>query len=78
MTLKEYGIPVNEWQVLAQDRNAWSAVLRMGSQQFEEGKQHDLDVERLARKKTVLDPSIAVPCGCAERSGHLSSGFKLT
>ena len=56
-TLKAYGIPVDKWQVVAQDRTAWTAASCKGSQKFEEDRLQTLDEKRLARKHKVTDLS---------------------
>ena len=61
-TLKAYNIPVNEWQALAQDRPAWRAAIRKGTNHFEKSRLQSLDEKRSARKNRVPNPSTAVPC----------------
>ena len=61
-TLKASDIPVDEWQILAQDRLAWRAAVRDGTKKFEDSRLQSLDDKRLARKNRVPDPSTAVPC----------------
>ena len=61
-TLKAYNIPVDEWQALAQDRPAWRAAIRKGTNHFERSRLQSLDEKRSARKNRVPNPSTAVPC----------------
>ena len=61
-TLKAYNIPVDEWQALAQDRPAWRAAIRKGTNHFEKSRLQSLDEKRSARKNRVPNPSTAVPC----------------
>ena len=61
-TLKACNIPVDEWQVLAQDRLAWRAAIRKGTKHFERSRLQSLDDKRSARKNRVPNPSTAVPC----------------
>ena len=61
-TLKACNIPVDEWQVLAQDRPAWRAATRKGTKHFERSRLQSLDDKRSARKNRVPNPSTAVPC----------------
>ena len=61
-TLKAHDIPVDKWQVVAQDRTAWRAASRKGSQKFEKDRLQTLDERRLARKNKVTDHSAGVPC----------------
>ena len=61
-TLKAYNIPVDEWQVLAQDRLAWRVAIHKGTKHFERSRLQSLDDKRSARKNRVPNPSTAVPC----------------
>ena len=61
-TLKAYNIPVDEWQVLAQDRAAWRAAVRKGTNHFERSRLQSLDERRSPKKNRVPNPSTAVPC----------------
>ena len=47
---------------LAQDRPAWRAAIRKGTNHFEKSRLQSLDEKRPARKNRVPNPSTAVPC----------------
>lgn len=75
-TLKAYGIPVDQWQTLSQDRPAWRASIRKGTKQFERNRLQSLDDKRLARKNRVLNPNTAVSCQLCGKSCASTFGLQ--
>ena len=61
-TLKACNIPLGTWQAMAQDRTAWRAATRKGTENFEKTRLESLDQKRLARKNRVPNPNTATSC----------------
>ena len=61
-TLKACIIPLGTWQAMAQDRTAWRAATRKGTENFEKTRLESLDQKRLARKNRIPNPNTATSC----------------
>ena len=57
VTLKAFGIPVDDWEVLATDRNGWRKLIKDGAKKFEQLKIERLELKRACRKQ-VYHPAI--------------------
>ena len=56
-TLKAFGISVDDWEVLATDRNGWRKLIKDGAKKFEQLKIERLELKRACRKQ-VYHPAI--------------------
>ena len=77
-TLKACNIPLGKWQAMAQDRTAWRAATRKGTENFEKTRLQSLDQKRLAKKAEVQIRALPHPARCAERPALLLLGFGPT
>ena len=76
-TLKAYNIPVDEWQVLAQDRPAWRAAIHKGTKHFERSRLQSLDDKRWQGRTECQILALLYPVSSAARSALPLSGSKL-
>ena len=56
-SLKDFNIPIESWELVAQDRTKWRCLINKGTSQFEEKRICEAERKRKERKARAKEPS---------------------